>query len=302
MNAEVSRKIEGIAQDRTHGAGWLSREAIGVMKLATEKSEAQTIAQFLDELTKVAAKLIQTRPGMASITNSVSRFVYEVFQRSKDEEDLDSLRSFAGTKGDELIEDSMEAALKAAEKGALVIEEGDILMTCSYSATICETFRIAKSKEKGIEVIALESKSYGEATARELKPYGISVRVVTDNAIGEHISPVKKVFVGADSILGDGSLINGTPTYELASAAKKAGIPFYSVCESVKLDVRSHRPKLEKGFDLIPPHLITRIITEEGMIRPGEVIDRVKRFSKWVNISIVKGMGREVIVWGSSSS
>ena len=302
MNPEVCRKIEGIAQDRTHGAGWLSREAIGVMKLATEKSEAETVAQFLDELIEVAGKLIETRPSMASITNSVSRFVYEVLQRSKDEEDLDSLRSFAGTKGDELIKDSMEAALKAAEEGALVIEDGDILMTCSYSATICETLRIAKSKGKGIEVIALESKSYGEATARELKSHGIPVQVIPDNAIGEHISPLKKVFVGADSILGDGALINGTPTYELASAAKKAGIPFYSVCESVKLDVRSQRPRLEKGFDLIPPHLITGIITEEGMIKPREVIDRMKRFSKWVNISIVKGMGREVTAGGSSSS
>lgn len=272
MDPEVGHGIDRITKDRTHGAAWLSREALGVMKLATEKSEAKSATDFLAELTKVAARLVEAKPSMASIANRVSRFLYEVSQRSKDEKDLDLLRSFARSKGDELIRDSMQAALKAAENGAAAIEDGDILMTCSYSSTICQAFGIAKNGAKEIEVIALESKSYAEATARELKSCGIPVQIIPDNRIGDYILRAKKVLVGADSILGDGSLINGTPTYELARAAKRAGIPFYSVCETAKFHIAGYlgqRAELDEGFDLVPPQLITGIITEEGTIKPS---------------------------------
>jgi len=282
MDPAIVEGIERIRKDRAHGAAWVSQQAIGVMKLAAEKSEAENAAQFLEELSEVAGKLIEARPSMSSIANLVSRFVYDVSRKSREENDLEVLRSFACFTGDELIRDSVAAAFKAAEAGAGIIEDGDRLMTCSYSSTVCQAFRMAKNGGKEIEVIALDSESHGEATAQELRSYGISVEVVPDDALKEHISRARKVLVGADSILGDGSLINGTPTYELAAAARRTSVPFYSVCESVKLDARSHRPKLEKGFDLVPPQLIAGIITEKGIIKPDEVIDHMKGMERYI--------------------
>lgn len=285
MDSVIVERIDRIIQDRAHGAAWLSRQAIGVMKLAAAKSEAEGVAQFLEEQSEVAGRLVEARPSMASITNLISRFVYEVSNKARDERDLDLLRGFASLKGDELIRDSVAAALEASENGAGVIENGDRLMTCSYSSTICQSFRIAKNRAKEIEVIALESQSHGEAIVQELRSHDISVEVVPDKAMREHVSRAKKVMVGADSILGDGSLINGTPTYELAAAARRASVPFYSVCESVKLDARSHRPKLEKGFDLVPARLIAGIITEKGIIKPGDVIDHVQGMRSYIFLS-----------------
>lgn len=285
MDPAVAEGIDLIRNDRAHGAAWLSRKAIGVLKLVAERSKAGGVAQFLEELFEVAEKLIEARPSMAPIANLAARFVYDVTERSGGEEDLGLLRSFACSTGDEMIKGAALAAAKAAEAGAVVVENGDTLMTCSYSSTVCRAFMIARDEGKTIGVVALESGSHGEATAGELRQYGISVEVVPDDAVREHILRARKVLVGADSILGDGSLVNGTPTCELAAAAKEADIPFYPVCETAKLNVASYlgqRMELEDGFDLVPSRLITGIITEKGMIRPHDIVHHMMAMERYV--------------------
>ena len=295
LNLEVARKIEEIRQDRTHGASWLSRQAIGVLNLATMKSEAKKAADFREELKAVARELIEARPSMASITNYVSRFIYEVSQESKLEKDLVSLKSFACSKGNELVKDSEKAFLQATEKGAEVIEKGDRLMTCSYSSTICQAFRIAKLRGKEFHVVVAESrfggKVYGELAAEQLKKYGIPADIIPDNAIGRYISKVNKVLVGADSISADGSLINGTPTYAVALAAKESQVPFYSLCETAKFDITSYLWKpieLEEGFDRVPPDSITGIITEEGITKPDEVVNHIEKMEWILSIASIR--------------
>jgi len=292
LNPEVAKQIEEIRQDRIHGASWLSRQAIGVMNLTVEKSEAKNVADFLEELKAVGSGLMEVRPSMASITNCVSHLIYQVSQQSEMERDLGSLKKLARSKGNELIENLEETFLKAAEQGARVIGKGDRLMTCSYSSTICQTFKVAKLAGKEFHVLVAESRSssgnaYGEMTFEQLKAYGIPAEVIPDKNIKQYISKVKKALVGADSILADGSLINGTPTYAVASAAKESQIPFYSLCETLKFDARSYlgqQPELEEGFDRVPPHLVTGIITEEGIIKPSEIMDYIKQRARYLQI------------------
>ncbi len=292
LNPEVAKQIEEIRQDRIHGASWLSRQAVSVISLASEKSEAKNVADFLEELKAVGRGLMEARPSMASITNCVSHLIYQVSQGSQAKKELGSIKKLARSKGNELIKDLEETFFKATEQGAEVIENGDRLMTCSYSSTICQTFGIAKLAGKEFHVLAAESRSssgnaYGEMTFEQLKAYGIPAEIIPDKNIRQYISKVRKALVGADSILADGSLINGTPSYALALAAKKSQIPFYSLCETAKFDARSYlgqQPELEEGFDRVPPHLVTGIITEEGIIKPSEVTDYVKQRASYVQI------------------
>jgi translation initiation factor 2B subunit (eIF-2B alpha/beta/delta family) len=258
------------------------------MNLAVEKSEAKELSHFLEELKAVARELGESKPSMASITNCVSRFVYEVARESEAEQDLGSLKKLVRYKGSQLVKDSEEAFLKVAEQGAKIIKKGDRLITCSYSSTICQTLRVAKLRGEEFQVLVAESsssgKAYGELAAEQLKSYGIPAKIIPDRTIGHYISKVTKALVGADSILADGSLINGTPTYAVALAAKESHVPFYSLCETTKFDVRSylgqHR-ELEEGFDRVLPHLITGIITEEGIIKPNEVVDYIKEMARY---------------------
>lgn len=283
MNPEIADKIDAIRLDRVHGASWLSWEALAVLKLAAETSQATNSDDFSAEIRDVAQKLMAARPAMASITNAVSRFVSELWAKSKEDKDLDSLTGFARSRCDELIKQSEQAAFKVAQMAAQMIADGEQLMTCSYSSTICQAFRVAKAEGKHFEVLVAESKfggrAYGELTAAELQRYGIPVELIRDGDIKQNMPRASKVLVGADSILADGTLINGFPTYELASAARDSHIPFYSVCETAKFNAQSHI-ELEPGFDRIPPDLVTGIITERGLIKPKEVIGYITKMAQ----------------------
>ena len=284
---KISSILEDIRIDKLHGASWLSRSAVEVMRLAVEETESSTIDGFLAELIRLAKELMTSRPSMASVTNCVSRLVYEVSERSKEEKELSLLKDFTVAKADEIVRGSKRATLKVVEMGADLIEEGDEIMTCSYSSTVCQTFEMAKNKKRSFKVLIAESigsggRRYGKITADELESDGIRTELISDDAIMDDISRVKKVLVGADSILADGSLINGAPTNKLALAAKEMNVLVYSLCEISKFDLRDHLEiELEEGFDLILPDLITGIITEEGMIKPNEVLKCMKEMNRY---------------------
>lgn len=287
MNHSVVVKINEIRDDKTHGAGWLSRQAINTMNLAISESQADTATAFVDEIRKVATELIKARPSMISIANYVNQFLHQLILMSQNERRLESVKSLAQSRGNELIHLYEEAVLKSIEHGCEIIRDLDTVITCSYSSTVCETFKMANRKGTNFQVIAAESradgKAYGEITAEQLKRHRIPVELIPDKDISLHISRANKALVGADSILADGSLINGTPTCKLARAAAEAKIAFYSVCETGKLDVQgciSKGAEPEQGFDRVPPHLITGIITEEGTIRPDQITAHIEKIAR----------------------
>ena len=278
MNQEITGKINELRNDRLHGAGWLSRYAINILSFAIKESQANTIPDFICEIRIVAEEIMKARPSMISIANYVSQFLRQIVLASENQKQLDSLKNSAQTKGDELIKLSEESALKAAEHGAVMINDRDTVITCSYSSTVCKAFEIAKSKGVEYRVIIAESEyqgtAYGEISAMQLKQHRVPVTVIHDKDIKQHVSKANKALAGADCISAGGDLINGTPTYKLAQAAKAVKIPFYSICETAKFDIQNQRGKkteVEPGFDEIPSDLITGIITEAGIIKPGQI-------------------------------
>jgi translation initiation factor 2B subunit (eIF-2B alpha/beta/delta family) len=290
MIPEIAQMIAEIENDKEHGASFISREALQTMKLVIKRSRGKTSEEFLGELTEAGIALIKARPSMASITNNISRFMYEVRNCGETEKRLDPLKNFASILSEEIIKDSEQASLNTAKNGAEYLENMDVVMTCSYSSAVCQTFKQAFLKGKHFRVLALESKSaegklYGKIAAQELESARILVKVIPDDAIKRYISGVNKIFVGADSVFADGSLINGTPTYKLASQAVGENIPLYSVCETIKFKVQglAQESQLEEGFDRIPPNLITGIITEKGILKPDEIIDHMRGISVWLD-------------------
>jgi translation initiation factor 2B subunit (eIF-2B alpha/beta/delta family) len=215
---------------------------------------------------------------MIAISNYIARLIHDITLSSQDQQQVGSLKNFAQTRANELIMFSRQAAAKAAEHGAEIIVDRDTVMTCSYSSTVCQTFETAKMKGVQFNVIIAESqykgKFYGKISAEQISQHRIPVTIVYDNDIHHQVAEATKAFVGADTILSDGSVINGIPTYKLARAASRANIPFYSVCETVKFDIRNRQDKQpgpEPGFVKTPPDMITGIITEAGIMKPDQV-------------------------------
>lgn len=278
MNPNVAKRIEGIRNDKEHGAGWLSREALSTLNLAISQSQVENVIGFIEEIKAVAKELVNVRPSIVPISNHVGQFLHQIILESWKGKNLSLLKSWGQTEGKELIKLSEQATARAIEYGSGIISVADTVITCSYSSTVCMSFELARDNEETFRVMVAESKSlgkaYGEITVRELKQHGIPVQVISDEQIPAQIAKANKALVGADSILADGSFINGVPTLALAQAAKKKNVPFYTVCDTAKFDVQGYlakESKTEPGFDRIPPDLITGIITEKGILAPGMV-------------------------------
>lgn len=283
MNTEVIESINGIRGDRVHGAGWLSRKAINTLSLAISKSQCDSIADFLDEVRAIAAELMNARPSMISIANYIDQFLNSIVRKSRSERELSSLKSFAQIESEKLIKLSSEASLKVAVYGSEIIKDMDVIITCSYSSTVCEVFKLANWKGAKFQVIAAESRfngrAFGEITKEHLDQHQVSVEIIPDDDIDLHMSRAKVAVVGADSILTYGSLINGVPTYKLARAASETKVAFYTLCETAKFDVKGYMTEgaTEPGFDETPFSLVTGIITERGIMEPSRVLAHIEK-------------------------
>ena len=292
ISPEIISLIDEIRNDKTHGASQLARQAVKVLRIAAEYSQAESVDQFLLEQREVGRELMAARPAMAPLFNTVSRLLNALSEKATKME-LDSVRNFTIYKADEAVNDSLQAIARIAQYGSELIADGDRIITHSYSSTVIEVLKAVVTKGKNIEVIITRSGPghTGERIAQQL--YKIPLTFIDDAAMGLHISTVTKVIVGADRVCADGKIINGIGTYQLALAAERVGIPFYVLCETLKFDprLRSEEVDLEEKepseviaprilpaeirvknphFDITPLELVTGIVTENGLLTPEE--------------------------------
>lgn len=301
ISPEIISLIDEIKNDRTHGASQLAQQAVNVLKLAAEHSQADSAEQFLGELGEVGERLMAVRPAMAPIFNIASRFLGALSRVSPDQ-GLDIVKSLAIFQAAELISDSLQAIAQIMNFGSGLIGDGDRIMTHSYSSTVVAVLKEAFDRGKHIEVIATRSGpgGTGQRIAQELGSHGLVVTFIDDAAMGLYISGVNKVMVGADRICADGNIVNGIGTYQLALAAEKVGVPFYVLAETLKFDPRlkSGQVDLEEKepsevvepgklppqvrvknpyFDITPLKLVAGVVTEHGLLTPEEVISYIEK-------------------------
>lgn len=144
-------------------------------------------------------------------------------------------------------------------------------------------------------------------TAWELSNEGIAHTIVPDNAGAYLMSKgmIDLIIVGADRIAVNGDVANKIGTFEKAIVAKHFGVPFYVAAplstfdhstatgEGIEIEQRSSREvhyqtgpdtsgkmhtirvtnpgsdAINPAFDVTPAELISGIITENGIIKPG---------------------------------
>jgi len=301
ISPEILSLIDEVRNDKIHGASQLARQAVEVLKITAERSQAGSLDEFQLEQREVGERLMSARPAMAPVFNIIVRLLKAISEKSV-EMDLPSIRRFAISRADEVIEESLQTIAQIARYGSELIAEGDRIMTHSYSSTVVAVLREAFTKYRNIEVITTRSGPgrTGERMAQELGHYGVPVTFIDDTAIGLYISTVNKVIVGADRVCADGKVVNGIGTYQLALAAKMASIPFYVFCETLKFDPRLKGDEVdleekdtsevvEAGrlppevnvknpyFDITPLNLISGIVTENGLLTPEEIISYVAK-------------------------
>jgi methylthioribose-1-phosphate isomerase len=181
------------------------------------------------------------------------------------------------------------------------------LATGGYG-TALGVVRAAWEEGKKIRVVADETRPVlqgARLTAWELMQDGIPVTLITDNMAGALMQQgrIHVCVVGADRITANGDVANKIGTYSVAVLAHAHGIPFYVAAPSSTIDlsmpsgeqipieqrdprevthVRGKAPIAPDGvevfnpaFDVTPARLITGIITEKGIFKPGELASKM---------------------------
>ncbi len=137
-------------------------------------------------------------------------------------------------------------------------------------------------------------------TSWEFLQEGIPHKIITDNAGGYYMrrGEVDLCIVGADRIAANGDVANKIGTYQKAVLAKENGLPFYVAAPSSTVDLACKSgddiPIEERdedevhyigdtrisprgaragnpAFDVTPARYITGILTERGIIKPGDI-------------------------------
>jgi methylthioribose-1-phosphate isomerase len=189
---------------------------------------------------------------------------------------------------------------------ALVPQRACILTHCNAGAlatagygTALGVVRAAQEAGKAVRVLADETRPFlqgARLTTWELHKDGIPCTLITDSMAGHMMQrgEVDLVVVGSDRIAANGDVANKIGTYSVAVLAKEHGIPFYVAAPTSTVDLEApsgdaipieqrssdevavlydHRivpdgvAAAYPAFDVTPNHLVTAIITEQGVAR-----------------------------------
>ena len=279
MIASIRKSISSLKKDREHGAGFLGRQALEILRQAAADSSAETAQSFLAEISQIAGAVIESRPGMVSIANYTQFVKEELAAAAATAKSPQRLKKAAFSIAGRLLKSQEKSATAASRNAVKLVAKRSIVMTCSYSSSVCSTLEMARRAGTDFKVLAIESRykkiSYGEITAKRLQEAGISCAVVPEGQLAWHVARADVILCGADAVSLHGWLINGAPSLELAEVAARKKKPFYIICETAKFDARGfltglHQP--ETGFDMVPFELVSAIVTERGVLTVDDAL------------------------------
>jgi methylthioribose-1-phosphate isomerase len=308
---EIARAIEGM---KIRGAPALGVAAAMALAITALRSDAKTSRGLISDLRRAARRIRMTRPTAVNLfwslerilarvssaqvsAKQIRRLVVEEAQKIA-EEDI-KVNRLIGENGASLIKDG-DVVLTHCNAGWLA--------TAGEYGTALGAIKVAWEQGKRIEVIATETRPLlqgARLTAWELKREGVPFTLITDGMVGTVMRQgmVSMVMVGADRIASNGDVANKIGTYTIAVLAKEHGIPFYCVAPTSSIDLKVSRgedipieyraqdevttvagrriaPKgtraLNPAFDVTPARMITAIVTEKGVVKPGEVASLFK--------------------------
>ena len=235
------------------------------------------------------------RAGLSSTSDAV-REAHDIA-----DEDADACKTI-GTLGNELIADGSNIETHCNAGWLAFVDYGSALSPV-YTAH-------RSGKQVFVYADETRPRGQGaRLTAWELKNEDVPHMIIADNA-GAHLMSrgmIDMVIVGSDRIAANGDVANKIGTLEKAIAARYYGIPFYVAAPVSTIDYGSHSGSnipieersmdevlyqsgttadgtiekvlvsspgseaLNPAFDVTPAELITAIITDQGIYKPGEL-------------------------------
>lgn len=304
---EVAEAIRSLS---VRGAPAIGVTAALGIALGAKEFRGKDIEQFRHHMEHVCDILAGTRPTAVNLFWAVKRLKRVVLESASHtvsdiqerlyaeaievlEEDL-RVNHAIGRHGQEIIREG-DHVLTHCNAGALA--------TAGYG-TALGVIRAAWEAGKQIQVFADETRPVlqgARLTAWELQQDGIPVTLITDNMAGALMKnkQIQCCVVGADRIAANGDVANKIGTYSVAVLAKAHNIPFYVAAPVSTIDmdtvdgdqipIEERHPRevtqlhgsrciapegvkvWNPAFDVTPARLIDGIITEQGILLPGDL-------------------------------
>ena len=267
----IEQSLDDIRRDRSSGAAELAREALALLAAAAEQLETSSPRELSDSLDRAAGALRLVRPTMAPIGYSANQFETSLSEKKANALSLPELRSMIATAARNLSIEADQMSRRLADDVADSLTDGDVVVTASYSSSLVGGFRRAAEQGKRIRVLALASggdgPSFGQRVADAARSAGLDAILVPDDELPSAVRQADLALIGADSVLPDGAVVNGTPSGLLAETAHNAGRPVIVAAGPTKR-VEEDSPalvwlrpgRLEAGFDLVPGGMIDVIL------------------------------------------
>ncbi len=278
--------------------------ALGML-LASEKAKAKDYRSYKKEMRKAIKYLGTARPTARNLFWALDRMEEVLLSNRK--KSVKEIKKILKMEARNVVREDKDICRKMARCGVRLVNKNDKILThcnagglatADYGTALGVLFE-AKREGKNITVYADETRPLlqgARLTSWELKRAGIKTVLICDNMAASLMAKGKidKIFVGADRIARNGDTANKIGTYNLAILALYHGIPFYVVAPTstidsslktgrgIPIEERDKNEVLEfrgvrvapKGtrvcnpaFDVTPNHLITAIITENGIFR-----------------------------------
>lgn len=311
MNKIVAHTIEQIKSVKIQGATRIALAVAKALKSLSRDSATKTRSEFINEVKEAGAYLANARLTEPMADNAVEFIVYQL-KKNKDAS-VDELKKTLNEAIDYFFSLNEKNEQKMIRAGEQLIKFGDRIFTHCHSTSVIDVLLAAKKNKKRCEVFQTETRPLyqGHLTARELIKHGIKNTLVVDSAASYLISKISgprfqidKVLIGCDAISRDGSCVNKVGSFGLALAAYLNKIPVYVVTPSLKIneDVKNARAlKIEQrearevwdaaprglkiynpAFDLVPAEMITGYACEFGVVKPVDLMKKVKDNYPWL--------------------
>lgn len=274
----IEQRIALIRDDREHGSRWLVREAIMLLHDMATMPDAQ-----LERIRHVGQELAHARPAMAALAGAVGRILHTA-------DDQDSVAHAAA----QLLEEYAVAVERITDHARPLLI--GTVMTHSLSGTVLEVLLACRTQIERVIVLEGRPRYEGRDVARALSQQGIPVTLITEAQAALFLPACRAVVVGADTVLENGAVLNKAGTALVAWAARGLHVPFYVLCETLKIaphlwtgdfgQLEEKEPEEVLAhpmagvtvrnfyFDHTPAELVTGVITEQGLVK-GEQIGRI---------------------------
>jgi ribose 1,5-bisphosphate isomerase len=274
----LQQRIEAVRTDREHGSRWLVRQTIMILRDQAQQQDVPE-KELLSQLYHTGRELAQVRPSMAAIASAVGRVL-----------SAQGGPAAIAQEAQRLLTDYDIATARIATYSQPYLKGH--LLTCSISGTVLDVLQQCRQSIEHVTVLEGRPRYEGRETARTLSKAGIPVTLITDAQADIFLPRCQGIVVGADTILADGDVINKAGTALLAWAGQGHGVPFYVLCETLKiapyswsderlLEEKEPEEVLEHPipgvsvrnfyFDRTLYRLVSKLITERGILQQQDI-------------------------------